>query len=577
MALPDSVPTQPRGGGKGPLSQHGRNLAWYTGAWVALCVLTILLHKSRPGAEVAATVVPSPPESSTAKETPVSTQKDEAKGDDQAQSDWLGSGPVVQMPPLAEQRAAVPGENEQKTATASLYRDHDSLFAKGFRETEEEYRARAAGESYRLTTLFNADPHRRFVLLNLAWQNAALSGNGGLALQATEELAVQFRVDPMKAKFRTIEVLAKSFRDRESSRRAILATLLSESDKRDIESQRQHDRQSAAASASPLMALAEEAMGERDFYYAQQVCKLAGDLGYESWDQQARGRFAALSAWVEKAVAQQAAFPEALASLAEKPNDPEASWVAGRHLCLVLDKWDEGLAYLTHAANKDIRDAALMELDAAPKKPEQQFLVGEKWLRAAQSHEGMERECLMLRAILWHRRARSRLEAGPVRNKLDQRLEETLQEFDRLAALPPVFPLFYPLSRVAYWNPNFVATEQKVLHWDITPFVTRSGTYAVWFQCGNGAHRLRVEWVVLGQDGKEGKEISRHVNPSVAEGGKPWPQFTVAPESPEPGKQYGLYARVEATGPASHGCVRMKYLGPQMPAPSAPATSEGKP
>jgi hypothetical protein len=272
-----------------------------------------------------------------------------------------------------------------------------------------------------------------------------------------------------------------------------------------------------------------------------------------------------------------------------------------------LGNWHEGLPYLTHVANKDIRDAALLELDAAPKKPAQQIAVGEKWRRAAQSHEGMERECLMLRAILWHRRARSRLDEGSVRAKLDQRLEEMLQEIDRLAALPRAFPMIYPLSRVGYWSPSFAAKEPKVLHWDVTPFLTHSGRYALWLQCGNVAGPLRVEWVVFGRDGKDGKEISRHANPSVAEGGKPWPQYTIALEAPEPGEQYGLYARVaggEAApgmqpvpsvpggmpGPGmpgmpppgspgvgasasapSYGCLRMKYLGPQMPAPSSPA------
>ncbi len=577
MAHQDSVPTRPQGGGTGLLSQHGRNLAWYASAWVALFIVTILLHRSRREAEVAATVVPSPPESSTLKETTVSTRGDEAKGDEQTQSDWLGSGPVVQMPPLTEQRAAMPSENEQKTATASLQRDQDDLFGRRFSETEQEYRARAAGGSYQLATLLNLDSHRRFVLLNLAWQNAAVSGDGALALRAAEDLTVQFRWDPMKAKLQTIELLAKSYRGRENSRNEIIATLMSQRDKEEAALERQRDREKAAASAWPLMAFVEEVMGEREYYNAQQVCKLAGDFSYESWDQQARERFATLSARVEKAVAEQAAFPEALASLAEKAHDPEASWVAGRHLCLVLDKWHEGLPYLAHVADKDIRGAALLELDPAPKKPQQQILLGEKWRRASQSHEGMERECLMLRAILWHRRARSRLDEGPVRGKLDQRLEEMLQEIDRLAALPRVFPLIYPLSRVGYWNPKFVAQEPTVLHWDITPFVTLSGRYAVWLQCGNGAHPLRVEWVVLGQDGKDGKEISRHVNPSVAEGGKAWPQYTIALETPEPGKQYGLYARVEATGTAPHGCVRMKYLGPQTPAPSAPGASDTKP
>jgi hypothetical protein len=140
-------------------------------------------------------------------------------------------------------------------------------------------------------------------------------------------------------------------------------------------------------------------------------------------------------------------------------------------------------------------------------------------------------------------------------------------------------PGFHPPRRVGYWNPTFVDFRQKILHWDVTPFVTLPGQYEIWFQCGSGADALDVEWVVLAQGGKE---VGRHVNRSVARGGAVPDQYVIAVEAPEPGKQYGLYAKVKSSGTASHGCVRMKYVGQESPGaneqkPPPPGPSAGTP
>jgi hypothetical protein len=205
-------------------------------------------------------------------------------------------------------------------------------------------------------------------------------------------------------------------------------------------------------------------------------------------------------------------------------------------------------------ADENIRGAATLELDPAPKRLEQQIVIAERWRRAAQSREGTERKGLLLRAVGWYRGARAGLDGSPLRGKVDQSLQESLRDLARLAAIPPV----EPARRVGHWSPRFIAQGSKILRWDITPLMNLPGKYAVWFQCCNFAEPLYIEWVALGQNGNE---IIRRNDRTVAESGRAWAQYTIELETPDFGKQYGLYARVLG-GTASYGCVWLKYLGP---------------
>jgi hypothetical protein len=342
--------------------------------------------------------------------------------------DLLRSAPIVRMPPLADQRPAAPRENERKAVTESLLRTHAALFRQiGKRQTSPEDRAELARQLYQLGLAERDELPKRFVLLNLAGQHAVLSGNGVLALQAAEDITVQFLGESLKVKLQSLDLLARGYRGRKYA----------------SEDNKEREKKRAAAIAGALVAFVEEAMGQRDYDAAQRACKLAADFGFDEWGKKDRERLAVLSRMVEKAAAQ-----------------PEAA-----------------------------------------------------------------------------------------------------------------IPDFYPPHRVGYWNPSSVEVVAKILLWDLTPFITLPGQYSIWFQCGNGGDALEVEWVVLGQGGKE---ISRHLKDSAAESGGVSEQYTLAIESPEPGRQYGLYALVKAAGRASHGCVRMKYMGPTGAAPSAPGPSGGR-
>jgi hypothetical protein len=529
-----------------PSEKHLYILVTCTRGQVFTDAFVCLLAKSLDAASSSAT-----PGQTAGMVPPASEDKAKtAKLDD---GDSLKSGSVVQMP-LAEQRPPPPRENERKAAVDSLPERQAALVKQaGKKQTSPEDRAAIARELYESGAAETTDLPRRFVLLNKAGEQAVLAGDGALALEVAEELTLQFSGEALKVKRDCLVNLASGYRFRASSE--------GHNEKR--------ERERSAATAGPLMDFVEEAMGEREYDIAQRACKSAKDLGSESWDEKARERFAALSAAVDQAVAEQTAFKKAGASLKKKADDPEASWIAGRYLCLVLGKWDEGLAHLLLVDDENIRGAAKLELDSLS-TPQQQILLAEKWRRAAQSHQGMDQEGMMLRAVVWYGWARSGLDEGPVRGKVDQSLQEMLQELARLAALPH----FYPLNRVGYWNPKFVTQEWKTLHWDITPLVTLPGNYAIRFQCGTGADPLHVQWVVFGQDGKE---ISRRAQDSTVEGGQTGTQYTIALPTPEPGRKYGLYARVKSAGTASHGGVRLKYVGLTAPASPAPGTSAGKP
>lgn len=97
----------------------------------------------------------------------------------------------------------------------------------------------------------------------------------------------------------------------------------------------------------------------------------------------------------------------AAATLLDAPANPGANLLLGRHLCFELGNWEDGLPLLAHSGDKDLTNAA--ELDLAKPAVAAEFeRTGAAWQAAGKARQTDRIPCYT-RAASWYRRALSGL------------------------------------------------------------------------------------------------------------------------------------------------------------------------
>lgn len=251
----------------------------------------------------------------------------------------------------------------------------------------------------------------QYVLLKIARDVAAGTGDAATALQAAERLLEQFD---------------------ESAADLIGETLLTAA--REATTSAQHK-----AVAEAALSFAGKLADADQYETALRVCEAA-----RSSAQRAKLYPLAkeLTAQIEEIKRQQRLSEEyrkALSTLEDKPTDPEANLAAGRHLCFVKSSWDRGIPMLALGSDTALKAAAIKDLRGA-KSAEEQAAIGDAWWDAAETKQGEERDTLRLRAGYWYRQAEPKLAEGLAALKIEQRLEEIAKlgrERQRTTA-PPV-------------------------------------------------------------------------------------------------------------------------------------------
>jgi len=139
-------------------------------------------------------------------------------------------------------------------------------------------------------------------------------------------------------------------------------------------------------------------------------------------------------------------YRKALSVLEEKPTDPEGNLAAGRHLCFVKGDWNRGVPMLALGSDEALRAVAIKDLRVA-NSAEEQAAIGDGWWDLADARQGKERDTLRLRAGLWYRQAEPKLAGGLAGLKIKQRLEviaklgREIPTAPSLAASPQTPPL----------------------------------------------------------------------------------------------------------------------------------------
>jgi len=110
----------------------------------------------------------------------------------------------------------------------------------------------------------------------------------------------------------------------------------------------------------------------------------------------------------------------ALATLTERPEDPEANLKVGRFHCLVRGDWDKGLPLLAKGSDAALRDAAKLDLAGAATL-DRQVAAGDAWWVAAENANGATQWRLRQRAGTFYEQALGSL-TGLAKTRVEKRL-----------------------------------------------------------------------------------------------------------------------------------------------------------
>jgi formylglycine-generating enzyme required for sulfatase activity len=122
---------------------------------------------------------------------------------------------------------------------------------------------------------------------------------------------------------------------------------------------------------------------------------------------------------------------EALETLKQNTDDPEANEVLGQWTCLVKWDWARGLPYLAKAADVDLKAIAAQEQQAGVADPVEKVKLADAWLEYAKHGKPLARDSGLSRAAYWYRRASAGLADEVQQKAVEKRLDEVRRQ------LPP--------------------------------------------------------------------------------------------------------------------------------------------
>jgi serine/threonine protein kinase len=113
------------------------------------------------------------------------------------------------------------------------------------------------------------------------------------------------------------------------------------------------------------------------------------------------------------------------AAMQPKTNTPANDLAAGKHLCFVENKWDEGLPLLARGSDVELKRLATAELNENA-TPQQRLRLGDRWWDFAGNAVGLDWKAAQQRAAYWYR------QAVPIRGPRKAEIEKRLKDLELL-------------------------------------------------------------------------------------------------------------------------------------------------
>ena len=237
------------------------------------------------------------------------------------------------------------------------------------------------------------DGANRFVLLRIAKETAVQAGDVHIALRAVDQAANQFQIDTPDARVNTF-LAAAEFASNPAAKKAI------------------------AERARPFI---EQAVEEDDFELAKRLYEAAVAAARSADEWELTKQIVARNKKIEEVAAAYAEIQDALATLKDKPVDPEANLAVGKYHCFVKGNWDRGLPMLALGSDEKLKKLAVKELRGVP-DTKGRVAVGDGWWEVAEKESDATKRHPQRRATYWYRRALPWL-AGLMKDRVQTRLD----------------------------------------------------------------------------------------------------------------------------------------------------------
>lgn len=257
------------------------------------------------------------------------------------------------------------------------------------------------------------DSVSRYAFLRLAGEVGMKGGDAAVPFAAIDRMCEHFEMEPWDAKIAILNDWVKH-------------------PKKGL------DRKVVAAHA---LTATKDAIDRDQYAAAEQLARLAIAEAGKAENKEMVDQAKAVQKQIEPAKRGYAKVEAAIASLKEKPDDPESNGIVGRHWCLIKDAWPKGLPFLAKGGDSAMKAAAEAELaalkPAEPNAPglstDDKLKLGDNWWDLAAKAEGREKEGLLLRAGHWYQQAIGGVENDVTRIKIDKRME-SIGKVNRAAA-----------------------------------------------------------------------------------------------------------------------------------------------
>lgn len=303
-------------------------------------------------------------------------------------------------------RLPLPDEAEREKAKVLLKQVFKSEIEKTKAGDKTRSKHDFAEELIKNANKVEGESAAHFVLLETARDNAAAVGDFRLAQQATDSLVEQYQTDEFDVRRRTVTESAK----------ALLPYYAAQND--DLRKEAEQvlklavQRDDFAAAKELLSVLAETTKRRQN-----------GRNGDQNSRRQDLQRLQAIEKELDDIKKAYQPVPSTINVLAQTPDDPEANYTLGSYLCLVKQRWSDGLPHLAKGSNLRLKVLAAEDL-APPIGPLGMVdLANEYWLFSEQE-SGLAKRGLQLRAVHWYRQALPGLSPGLAKLQAERRSAE---------------------------------------------------------------------------------------------------------------------------------------------------------
>jgi hypothetical protein len=186
-------------------------------------------------------------------------------------------------------------------------------------------------------------------------------------------------------------------------------------------------REDGALLAAAHLRLSEDALAADDLKVALQASKDAASIAKQAGDLAASDEASALGKEIQALQPEADRFAKAQRVLASTPADPAANFDAGRYLCLVKGRWEEGLPLLVRGADETFRKLAQQET-ARTEETAGRKALGDGWWAVSQKERTKSfRNGALIRTYFWYELALPGLK-GSEKIEADQRMETCLRQ-----------------------------------------------------------------------------------------------------------------------------------------------------